>query len=94
LHRRITLSKQLPIEWFAGCSTPEEKKARELLVRNSTEFSKLLLFILSRKAEGIDRKGLREEDYSDTSWVTLQAFRNGKLAQLTELADLFTHIKG
>jgi hypothetical protein len=90
----MTSLSNLPIEWLVGCNTPEEKKARENLVRNSTEFSKLLLTILSRKYESIDRKGLREEDYSDTSWVTLQAFRNGKLAQLTELADLFTYLKG
>lgn len=86
-------SSNLAAEWFIGCPQ-EEREARELLIRNSTAFSQLLLHILARKADTVERKGLREEDYGDTSWITLQAFRNGKLAQLTELAELFSHLKG
>ena len=84
---------KLPLIWFTGCSTLEEKEARETLIRNSTQFAELILSILMKRAEAVDRKGLKEEDYADTSWVTLQAFRNGRLAELTELADLFPHIK-
>jgi hypothetical protein len=94
LPRRTTLDRKLPLEWYTGCTTDEEKKAREILVRNSVQFSTLLMQILARKADGIERKGMNEEDYADTSWMTLQAFRNGKLAQLTELAELFKFLKG
>lgn len=84
---------KLPIEWYTGCTTPEQKEARELLVRNSVEFSKLLMLILSRRAEVVERKGLKEEDYHDTSWMTLQAFRNGRLAEMTDLANLFNFLQ-
>lgn len=88
-----TLSKEkLPFAWYTGCKTQEEKEAREALVRNSTAFASILLKILSEKYETVDRKGLKEEDYADSNWVFAQAFRNGKLAALTETAELFNFI--
>lgn len=87
-----TRSRGLPAVWLKGCNTPEEKKAREDLVRNNIAFAGLFLSILRDRYESIDRKGLREEDYGDQNWVFLQAFRNGKLAELTELADLFSYL--
>lgn len=84
----------LPMAWLKGCQTEEEKIARAELVRNSVQFAALLLSIYRDRAEAIDRKGLREDDYADTGWVTLQAFRNGRLAELTELAELFKFLKG
>ena len=79
------------LEWFHGCDNPEDKKKREELIRGSSRFIELLQFILSRKYETIDRKGMREEDYAETGWVTLQAFRNGKLAMLEEINQLFSN---
>lgn len=71
----------------------EEKEARDLLVRNSTQLGVLLLGILERKYNAIERRGFREEDYASGGWENLQAFRNGKLAALDEIADLFNHLK-
>jgi hypothetical protein len=90
----MTSHSKLPIEWYVGCTTKEEKEARETLVRNSNQFASLFLHILQRRADIVERKGLKEEDYHDTSWITLQAFRNGRLAEMTDLADLFSFIKG
>ena len=90
----MTSHNKLPIEWYVGCTTKEEKEARETLVRNSTQFATLFLTILQRRADIVERKGLKEDDYRDTSWMILQAYRNGKLAEMTELADLFSFIKG
>ena len=87
-----TQPKGLPIAWYTGCKTPEEKKERENLVRNSTALSGLLLKILSEQYETIEKRGLKESDYEDSNWVFLQAFRNGKLAALTELAELFNYL--
>lgn len=86
-------NKGLPAAWLKGCTTPEDKKKREELVRNSVQFASLFLSILQDRFETIERKGLREDDYSDSNWVFLQAFRNGKLAELTELADLFSYLR-
>lgn len=87
-----TPSKGLPIAWYTGCRTQEEKQEREALVRNSTAFAAVLLRILSEHYETIEKKGLRESDYEDTNWVFKQAFRNGKLAALTELAEMFNYL--
>lgn len=90
----MTYQHKLPMEWYIGCTTPEEKAERETLVRNSTQFATILCQIMYRKAEVIERKGLKEEDYKDTAWMTLQAFRNGKLAQLEELVEVFKYLEG
>lgn len=86
-------NKGLPAAWLKGCKNPEEKKKREELIRNSVQFASLFLSILQDRFETIERKGFREDDYEDSNWVFLQAFRNGKLAELTELADLFSYLR-
>lgn len=88
----MTIHSKLPIAWYTGCKTPEEKQERENLVRNSVAFATLLLRIFGEKYETIEKKGLREEDYEDDNWVFKQAFRNGKLAALTELAEMFNYL--
>lgn len=82
----------LPIAWVADCKSAEEKEARENLIRNSTAFATVLLRVLSEQYETIEKKGLRESDYEDSNWVFKQAFRNGKLAALTEIAELFNYL--
>jgi hypothetical protein len=86
-------NRGLPAVWLKGCNTQEEKKKREELVRNNIAFASLFLSILQDRYETIERKGMKEEDYSSKDWVFLQAFRNGKLAELTELADLFSYLR-
>jgi hypothetical protein len=83
----------LPAVWLQGCRTPEEKEARKLMLYGSRSSLLLLLKILGDRYDTIEKKGLREEDYADTGWITLQAFRNGRIAELTELADLLNFIK-
>lgn len=85
--------KGLPAAWLRGCTTSEEKKERENLVRNNIAFASLFLEILHDKFNTIERKGFRDEEYEDSNWVFKQAFQNGKLAQLTELAELFSYLR-
>ena len=85
--------RKLAAVWFKGCITPEEKEARETLIRNSTAFSTLLLQVLQDKYDTIERKGFKEDDYADSGWTFLQAFRNGKLAEIDEIASLFSFLK-
>lgn len=87
-----TPPKGLPVAWYKGCATPDQKADRENLIRNSTAFAGLLLSILQDRFETVERKGYRESDYEDSNWVFLQAFRNGKLAELTDLAELFSYL--
>jgi hypothetical protein len=86
-------SNNLPMAWLKGATTQEEKEKREVLLRNSTAQFTLLLQVLQDRFESIERKGFREEDYSDQNWVFLQAFRNGQLAMLTDIAELFNFMK-
>ncbi len=82
----------LAVAWFKGLKTPEEKKAREEFIRNNILFAELLLSILSDRYQMIEKKGFKEEDYAQSGWQTLQAFRNGKLAELTDIAELLNFI--
>ena len=87
-----TQNRGLPIAWVSDCKTREEKEARENLIRNSTAFAQVLLRILSEQYDTVEKKGLKESDYEDSNWVFLQAFRNGKLAALTEIAEMFNYL--
>ena len=87
-----TQTRGLPIAWVSDCKTREEKEARENLIRNSTAFAQVLLRILSEQYDTVEKKGLKESDYEDSNWVFLQAFRNGKLAALTEIAEMFNYL--
>ena len=85
--------KNLAPDWIIDCKTQKERDDREAVVKNSIRFSEILLQILAKRHDAIERKGLREEDYKEAGWMTLQAFRNGKLAALEEIADLFVHLE-
>ena len=78
--------------WYRGCKSPEDKRKREEFILNNQLFARMFLDILRDEYETIDRKGFREEDYEDTNWTFLQAFRNGKLAQINKIAELFTYL--
>ena len=88
----IPSDRKLAIDWYKGCNTEEEKRSRENLIRNSVQFSEVLLRILADRFTQVERKGLREEDYESAGWMTLQAYRNGRMAELQSLAELFTHL--
>lgn len=78
----------MQVALFKGCTTQEEKDKRRQMVKSSRDFIILLISILKDRHEVIERKGRKEEDYQSDSWVFLQAFRNGKVAELEEIADL------
>jgi hypothetical protein len=76
------------IPLLKGCHTEEEKEKRKQVIRSSREFIVLLISILKDRYETIERKGRKEEDYQSEGWVFLQAFRNGKIAELEEIVEL------
>lgn len=78
----------IPALWLRGCKTPEERAARVDYVKRQKPFLDLLKEILLDRLEMVERKGLREEDYLDSNWVFLQAFRNGKVSELKELLEI------
>lgn len=86
------MEPKLSLVWYKNCITPEQKKSREELVRNSVQLSVLLLSILEDKYEFVEKKGFKEEDYANNGWQTLQAFRNGKMAAYAEIAEMFQHL--
>ena len=78
--------------WFTGMS--EEEKERFLLtLQSSKALRDQLMKVLAHKHETIERKGRQESDYEDSNWVFKQAFNNGRLAMLNEVADLFNFNK-
>lgn len=78
----------MKLAWKQGLDKETSANLEKVLKSSSLERSQLIR-ILRAKYEEIDRKGLREEDYADTSWVTLQAFRNGKIAMIYEILSLY-----
>lgn len=69
----------------------KQKKDFEIILRNNTQLVTRLLKILSDKEDLIERLGAKEEDYTQPELLARMAFRNGKLAALKEIADLFNY---
>ena len=78
--------------WFIGMN--EEEKARALqTLKASTALKEMLMKVLQAKYESVEKKGLLEAEYDDANWVFKQAFNNGRLSMLKEVADLFNFAK-
>lgn len=73
--------------WTAGMTLDEAAEFKNYL-KSQKKLLERLRQILAARLEGIDRKGLFEEDYKTTDWVPLMAFRNGRIAEIKELDDL------
>lgn len=78
----------MQVQWTQGM-TPEEAEEFKAILLNNTRFTRQFLRILSSKFDSIERKGFREEDYQNTDWVHLQAFNNGRLSAIKEIAEMF-----
>lgn len=78
--------------WFTGMNEQEKEQAL-LTLKSSAAIREMLMRVLARKYEDVEKKGLQEKDYEDSNWVFKQAFNNGRLAMLKEVADLFNFAK-
>ena len=74
--------------WLQGIPEDKVEEFKKSLVSNTTQ-NEQFLRILRARYETIERKGLTEEDYKTSDWTHLQAFNNGRLSILREIADLF-----
>ena len=74
--------------WYSGL-TPEDKDKFTAVLKSSTLLRQQFLLYLKGRWETIERKGFTEEDYNSVDWTHKQAFNNGRLAILKEVADLF-----
>ena len=74
--------------WLQGIPEDKVEDFKKSLVSNTTQ-NEQFLRILRARYETIERKGLTEEDYKTSDWTHLQAFNNGRLSMLREIADLF-----
>mgnify|MGYP001301555143 CR=1 FL=1 len=79
----------MKLVWTQHLKTEKEREDFRQALRNSTLLKNRLLQILSERYDAIERRVFKEEDYAEAGWETLQAFRNGKLSTLKEVADLF-----
>ena len=78
----------LKVEWYTGCTTDDERKAREQLVLNSRRLLEVMTKIIEARVNSVERTGLKEEDYSDPELLPRMAFRNGKVSELLSLHAL------
>ena len=73
--------------WFTGLD--EQQKADfELVLKNNTTLFRQLMRILKDRHDQIERRSYDEETYKTPDWASLEAFRNGKRAELEFIADL------
>ncbi len=79
----------MQLVWLQHLKTSKEQEDFKQVLKNSALLRNRLLQILSDKYDAVERKGFKEEDYATSVWETLQAFRNGRLSTLKEVADLF-----
>lgn len=74
--------------WYTGLEKEEQEKLKQILLSNTVQ-NKQFLKVLRSRWESIERKGFIEDDYRTSDWTHLQAFNNGRLSMLKEIADLF-----
>lgn len=82
------MSNSVKTVWLQGIPEDKIEDFKKSLVSNTTQ-NEQFLRILRARYETIERKGLTEEDYKTSDWTHLQAFNNGRLSILREIADLF-----
>ena len=73
--------------WFMGIAGDDLPNVTQA-IKSSSIMREQLLKILEARYGEVERKGLREEDYETSDWTFKQAFNNGRLSILQELADL------
>lgn len=74
--------------WFSGI--PEKDKAAfKQRILSCKDVHEQFLKHLRDKYESIERRGFTEDDYRSMDWTHVQAFNNGRLAVIREIADLF-----
>lgn len=78
----------MQVQWTQGL-TSEEAEEFKLMLLNNTRFTNQFLRILQAKFENVERKGFKEEEYKNSDWVFAQAFNNGRLATIKEIAEMF-----
>ena len=74
-------------QWFKGLDDQQKADFQTVLLNNTTLFRQLLK-ILKERHETIEKRSYDEETYKTPDWASLEAFRNGKRAELEFLADL------
>ena len=75
--------------WFQGLTTPDEIADFKTLLMSSTKVKEQFLRVLASRYATIEKKGLQEDDYANDGWAFRQAFNNGRLSSIKEIADLF-----
>lgn len=75
--------------WFSSLTKEEAEALKSSLSKSSLERDRFLQILKQIESE-LERKGFREEDYSSGGWTHLQAFRNGKLALIKQIFDLYS----
>lgn len=73
--------------WTAGLTLNQAAEFKKRVEAAKDVLSRLTQ-LASVELDAIERKGLREDDYQSMDWTHVQAFRNGKIAQLRWLQDL------
>ena len=74
--------------WLQGIPQ-EQQEAFKQRILSCKDVHKQFLNHLRNRYDSIERKGFNEEDYRSMDWTHVQAFNNGRLSIIREIAELF-----
>lgn len=86
--------RALATDWFVGARDEREKKVREELIRASSTMAMVVLEILDRWEDELNRQEINKDDYDSPNWSHKQAHRNGERSRIKKVRDLFAFVKG
>lgn len=76
----------LPSEWFAKCTTDDEKEELKQYILNSQRLWELLKGMIQKRYD--TAMSAKVTDYDSASWSHKQAHRNGKAEAFEEIFKL------
>ena len=74
--------------WLQNIPKEKQEEFKQRLL-SCKDVHQQLLNHLRNRYDSIERKGFNEEDYRSMDWTHVQAFNNGRLAIIREIAELF-----
>jgi hypothetical protein len=88
------MTYRIKAEWLTDCETDEQVKERTDFIVSSRAFRDLLKSLLEKRIQGLEKRGMSEEDYKEPELLARMAFRNGQMSALFAIYELLQVTKG
>ncbi len=82
------MTDKLRTKLFVGCKTPDDKVKREDYIRSCSPLLEILIEVLSKDLDGLNKVSQSSKRYDDQSWPYKQADYNGCKRTLEEVITL------